>query len=124
MARTGQAEKDLAAFYRDVLPADRAGARRQTYARLADLADEHDIAVVRRNFAVDETYRGRLRRLQIAMSLEGDYPAIRAFVHALETSPEFLVIEDVTLLEGAGPNEPLTVTIQLSTYYSGAPDGA
>jgi hypothetical protein len=124
VARTGQADSDLKTFYRDVLPRDLTGARRLTHARLADLADEHDVAIVRRNYAVDATYRGRLRRLQITMSLEGEYPKIRALVHALEAAPEFLVIEDVTLLEGVAPNEPLTVTIQLSTYYGGEPDGA
>ena len=49
---------------------------------------------------------------------------IRAFLHALETSPEFIVIEDVSLSEGANAGAPLSLAVQLATYYAGAPDGA
>ena len=46
-------------------------------------------------------YRGRLHKLKINMALSGEYRDIRAFLHALETAPEFVVIEDVSLSEGA-----------------------
>jgi len=42
-----------------------------------------------------------LTRLQIQMVLEGTYADMRAFIYQLETSPEFVVIDNVQLAEGA-----------------------
>ena len=61
---------------------------------------------------------------QIDMALEGDYGDIRAFVHALETSAEFIVIEDIRLAEGQAPDAPLSLSMRLSTYFRGDPGGA
>ncbi len=119
LATTEQADKDLARFYVDVLPRDVSAARHQTYAHLAALADEHNLAVTRRTYAIDEAYKGRLQRLQIAMVLTGEYPDVRDFIYALETSPEFVVIEDVSVAEGARLESGLTVNLQLATYFRG-----
>jgi|KBSMisStaDraftv2_1062788.scaffolds.fasta_scaffold104825_3 hypothetical protein len=119
LATTEQADKDLARFYVDVLPRDVSAARHQTYAHLAGLADEHNLVVTRRTYAIDEAYKGRLQRLQIAMVLTGEYPDIRDFIYALETSPEFVVIEGVTVAEGARLESGLTVNLQLATYFRG-----
>lgn len=119
LATTEQADKDLTRFYADVLPQDISAARRQTYAHLAALADEHNLAVTRRTYAIDDAYKGRLQRLQIAMVLTGEYPDVRDFIYALETSPEFVVIEDVSVAEGARLESGLTVNLQLATYFRG-----
>jgi Tfp pilus assembly protein PilO len=124
VAQTDQAGKDLARFYDDMLPRDLAGARRLTYARLASLANDNGLLLARRRFDVDTAYKGRLNRLQIDMALEGDYADIRAFVHALETSAEFIVIEDIGLAEGQAPDAPLSLSMRLSTYFTGDPGGA
>lgn len=121
--RTDLADRDLATFYREVLPRDVAGARRLTYARLADLADAHGLILTRRRFDLDDTYRGRLQRMQIDMALEGDYADIRSFVHELESSPEFIVIENVSLTGGQTPAAPLSLTLRLATYFTGDPGG-
>jgi hypothetical protein len=44
---------------------------------------------------------------------------MRAFIHALETAPEFVVIDNIELGQGADGG-PLSVTLQLSTYYRDA----
>lgn len=124
LGRAEQADADLRRFYRDTLPSNVEGARRMSYAKLASLADHHGLVVERRSYDRDTGHRGRLHKLKIGMALSGEYRDIRAFVHALETSPEFLVIEDVSLSEGARPGAPLSVAVQLATYYAGAPDGA
>ena len=124
LGRAEQADADLRRFYRDTLPSNVEGARRMSYAKLASLADHHGLIVERRSYDRDTGHRGRLHKLKISMALSGEYRDIRAFVHALETSPEFLVIEDVSLSEGARPGAPLSVAVQLATYYAGAPDGA
>lgn len=123
LRRAEQADQDLQRFYRQTLPSGVEGARRMSYAKLATLADHHGLVVERRSYDRDSGYRGRLHKLNIRMSLSGEYPDIRAFLHALETSPEFIVIEDVTLGEGASTGAPLSVSVRLATYYAGEPDG-
>ena len=123
LARTGQAEADLARFYKDVLPPDVAGARRLTYGRLAAMASEHDLTIVTRSYSLDDSYKGRLRRLQIEMSINGEYPDLRDFVYAVETAPEFVVIENVGVGEGGRAQGGLTVALRLATYFRAADDG-
>jgi hypothetical protein len=124
LGRAEQADADLQRFYRDTLPLSIEGARRMSYAKLATLADHHGLVVERRSYDRDTGYRGRLHKLNIRMALSGEYRDIRAFLHALETSREFLVIEDVSLSEGVRPGAPLSVAVELATYYAGEPDGA
>lgn len=123
LAKTGQAESDLARFYTDVLPADISGARRLTYARLASMASEHNLTIVQRSYALDDSYKGRLERLQIEMSINGEYPDIRDFIYAVETAPEFVVIENVGVTEGARAQSGLTVALRLATYFRAGQDG-
>ena len=58
----------------------------------------------------------RLGRLQIRMVLQGDYESFRQFIYELESAPEFVIIDDVTLTQSE-PGKPLTLTLELSTYY-------
>jgi hypothetical protein len=50
------------------------------------------------------------------MALEGSYANVRAFIHQLETAPEFVVVDNIELGQGANGG-PLGVTLHLSTYY-------
>ena len=61
-----------------------------------------------------------LTRLQIRMVLTGTYPDMRTFIYQLETAPEFVVIDNVQLAQGADGGESLVVTLDLSTYYRDA----
>lgn len=120
---TEQASKDLDRFYGDILPADMTVARRQTYEHLATLAREHNLAVARRSYRVDDGYKGRLERLNIGMELTGDYADMRDFIYDLETSPEFVAIEGIALAEDAQQHDSLTLSLSLSTYYRGGDRG-
>ena len=104
-----RAATELATFYKDVLPRDLSGARRMTQLRLAQLARQAGL-----EFERDST----LMRLQITMQLSGSYSEIRAFLHQLEIAPEFVVIDNVALAEGADGGA-LGVTLEMSTYYQG-----
>jgi Tfp pilus assembly protein PilO len=123
VARAEKARGDLQRFYSELLPTGVESARKMTYAKLANLADEHGLTIARRTYDPDESHRGRLKKLSIRMSLTGEYRDIRQFLHALETSPEFIVIEDVSLAEGE-PGAPLSVTVRMATYFAGDADGA
>jgi type II secretory pathway pseudopilin PulG len=124
LSRAEQADRDLRRFYGETLPASVEAARQMSYARLAELADEHGLVIARRNYDLDSRATGALARLQIFMALSGEYPDIRAFIHDLETGSEFLIIETMALSEGAAPGEPLSITVQLATYFSRPAGGA
>jgi len=117
------ADQDLRRFYGDVLPASLAAARRMTYARLADLARETNLLYDRRSFDPDARQKGDLASLRITMDLEGDYRDVREFVYRLESSPEFVVIEEITLDTGADENAPLALSMRLATYFRSGSDG-
>jgi Tfp pilus assembly protein PilO len=111
-----RAAAELATFYKDVLPSDLAGARRLTQLRLAQLARESNLKFVRATFEpVNETKR-TLTQLKIEMVLSGTYGDVRAFIHQLETAPEFVVVDNIELGQGA-EGGALSVTLHLSTYY-------
>ena len=47
---------------------------------------------------------------------QGDYGSVRRFIYELESAPAFVIIDDVTLAQ-TDPTKPLTLSLQLSTYY-------
>lgn len=111
-----RASTELTTFYNEVLPRDLSGARRLTYLRLAQLARESNLRFESGTYTPTDERGSTLTRLKIVLGLAGTYADIRTFIHALETSPEFVVIDNVELAEGAeGGN--LAVTLELSTYY-------
>jgi Tfp pilus assembly protein PilO len=115
---TGKARAStaLTTFYNDVLPHDLSGARRLTYLRLAQLARESNLKFESGSYSPKVERDSTLTRLEIELVLAGSYADIRTFIHALESAPEFVVMDNVELSEGAeGGN--LAVTLQLSTYY-------
>lgn len=115
----------LKRFYKDVLPADLAGARRITYLRLSQLAKQEEVRIERRSYADPDTdAEGRLSRLRITMTIQGDYENVRQFIYQLESGSDFIVIDDVSLAQGTEPNAPLTLTLAISTYYRAEPNGA
>lgn len=117
-----QATVELATFYKDVLPADYAGARRLTYLRLAQLARESGLLLRDYSSQIDTRREtSTLERVRIEINLEGRYDDVRAFLYQLDTAPEFVVIDDVRLREGGGETGGvLDLSMQLSTYYRAA----
>jgi hypothetical protein len=119
-----RADEELNAFYQRVLPADLSAARRMTYASLPALARRTNVRYEQRRSGVDERNdEGRLVRFTIRMVLQCEYASFRNFIFQLESAPEFVIIDDVTLTESSA-NEPLTLTIDLSTYFRLRPRGA
>jgi type IV pilus assembly protein PilO len=120
--RTGRvrADQQLTRFYNEVLPHDQAGARRITYLRLARLADQANLRHERRSFSPEVDEDSALARLDMTITLNGQYRDVRRFIHSLETSPEFIVIEGVSLTQ-AERDEPLSLALKLATYYRPSP---
>ena len=120
--KTGRerADAQLAKFYDQILPQDQAGARRITYLRLARLAEEANLDFERRSVTTNRERESVLERMDMTMVLSGDYRNVRQFLHMLETSPEFVVIEEVSLAQGE-QDAPLTLTLNLATYFRSRP---
>jgi Tfp pilus assembly protein PilO len=112
-----RASQELNTFYTQVLPTDQAGARRLTHLRLAQFARQSNLKQEHETFEPDEKRKGSLARLKITMDLTGSYPAMRNFIYRLESSPEFVVIDNVELTEDTQGENLLKVRLALSTYY-------
>jgi type II secretion system (T2SS) protein M len=112
-----RASTDLETFYKDVLPADIAAARRMTHVRFQQKAREHNVQFQRGATSEEQIRDSSLDRLTVSMTLSGDYDDIRALIYELETSPDFFVIDNMALTEGGVPNAPLTLALEVSTYF-------
>ena len=112
-----RASTELARFYRDVLPQDLAGARRLTHLRLAQLARQANLRYGRVAVEPVTPRNSSLTRLRINMELSGSYDDVRAFIYALETAPEFVVIDNIGLVGERGGEGPLQFNVELSTYF-------
>ena len=115
------ADQELATFYDKVLPADFAAAQRMTYAWVPALARKTNVRYEARHQEIEaakesSSKSAHLGRLKTRVVLQGDYENIRQFVYDLETAPEFVIIDDVSIAQ-TEPNRPLSLTLELSTYY-------
>jgi Tfp pilus assembly protein PilO len=121
-ALTGKerATVELATFYKDVLPADLPGARNLTYLRLNQLARDAGLKLTNLDVERKPERDSTLERLQISLTLEGGYNAIRSFIYQLDTAPEFVVIDDVSLTDDIGVQQAHRLSMRLSTFYSKA----
>lgn len=124
VAGKAQAEEELSAFYKKVLPPSVSAARSLTYVPVVEIARRNDVNYVNRVYEDPQDVNPEsgqklgtsLKRLTTRVVLQGDYESIRAFIYELEQAPQFVVIDQVTLLE-AEEGEPVTLTVTLSTYY-------
>jgi Tfp pilus assembly protein PilO len=118
-----RADEELSAFYEKVLPADLAAARRLTYASLPALARRTNVKYEERRTEIEDAEKdSRLGHLRIRMVLKSDYEDFRDFIYQLESAPEFVILDDVTLAESEATG-PLTITLNLSTYFRLKPNG-
>jgi len=119
-----QADAELAKFYSEVLPPDLSGARRITFLPLDQLAAQSNLRVERLNTERSTVRDSQLRKLSQVAVLTGEYRDIRRFIHRLETAPEFIILENVTLAQSEqDTSRGITVTVQVATYYRAGGDG-
>lgn len=112
-----QATRDLERFYSEVLPADFAAAQRITHSKLSLMARAQDVQF-RQGSAKPVAERGSaLERLIVSYALSGEWDDVQQFIHAVETLPEFIVIDNVTLAEAGEGDAPLSLTLEVSTFY-------
>jgi Tfp pilus assembly protein PilO len=114
-----RAAKELDTFYSKVLAQDLSGARRLTYGRVQRLAQEHKLEYQGSRYEPLEERQSTLTKLKVNVELTGTYNNMRSFIHAIESAPQFVVIENISLAEGSNEGS-LRLAMDLSTYYRSA----
>jgi Tfp pilus assembly protein PilO len=124
VAGTTRADQELQTFYGKILPTDFPSARRLTYTTLPDLAKKANVHLLERRSEIDDQNLKKtgLVRLAIQVRLEGSYENFRQFLYALESAPEFVIVDNVAI-EQADAAKPLSFAVELSTYYRPGADG-
>ena len=114
-----QADVALQKFYKDVLPASQSAARTLTYARLAQVAEQSNVRLEQGANSVEREKGSTLSKSLTIYTLTGDYRNVRRFIYALETIPEFIVLENITLTspgeQAAG--RTLGMSLEIATYF-------
>lgn len=119
-----QADEELAQFYQEVLPPDLSSARRMMYLPLEQLAAQTNLRGARSTQEPTRIRDSSLYKLTGTAVLTGDYRNIRQFIHRLETAPEFIILENVSLAQSENDQaRGITVTVQVATYYRAGGDG-
>jgi type IV pilus assembly protein PilO len=118
---TGKAQADsaLQKFYKDVLPASQGAARGLTYTRLAQLARQANVKLEHGSNGVSHAKGSSLSKLTTTYTLTGDYRDVRRFIYSLETAPEFIVLENVSLTSAGEQvqSRSLTMSLDIATYF-------
>ena len=112
-----RADQELSTFFDKVLPADLPSARRLTYASLPSLAKKSNVRLMDRRFEVEKLEKNaRLGLLKVHTVWQCNYESFREFIYALESASPFVIIDDVSLAQSE-PDKPLTLIMELSTYF-------
>jgi type IV pilus assembly protein PilO len=122
-----QADSALQTFYKDVLPVHQAIARKLTYTRLAQLAKQANVKLEHGTNAVTREKGSELSKLTTTYTLTGDYRDVRRFIYSLETAPEFIILENVSLTSSSGEqqqNRGLSMNLEIATYFRSGDVGA
>ena len=114
-----RATQELETFYSKRLAPDLSQARRLTYGRVQRLAQEHHLAYQGSRYEQVDERNSTLTKLKTNVELTGNYSNMRSFIYALETAPQFVVIENISLAEGSNAGA-LRLGMDLSTYFRSA----
>jgi hypothetical protein len=119
-----RADQELSTFFDRVLPADQSAAVRLTYASLPAVAKRANVTLLGRRFEVESLLKreAQFGRLRIAVALQCDYRGFRRFIYDLESAPEFVILDDVTLAQTEA-DRPLTLELEISAYFRLGADG-
>ena len=100
-----------------MLPADLPSARRLTYTTLPSLAKKTNVKMLDRRFEIAKLEKNtRVGLLKVHTAWQCDYESFRQFIYALESASPFVIIDDVSLVQ-SDPTKPLTLVMELSTYF-------
>jgi hypothetical protein len=117
VAGKSRADEELRTFYDKVVPADYSTARRMTSTLVPALTRKANVKYEQARYEIIAPDKNsRLGHLRVRIVLQGSYEGVRRFIYALETAPQFVIIDELALAQNDA-NKPLTLTLGLSTYY-------
>jgi len=116
------ADAELKKFYGDVLPVDQSQARRVVF-RIEEMARKANLTTGRASTKESQPRDSTLGKLTVGQTLVGPYRSLRQFIYDLETSPDFLILENVSLAQGAQGSNALTMNVVVATYHQAGGDG-
>ncbi len=114
------ADNDLRRFYHEVLPRDLTTAQKTLNLWVTEAARDAGLEFQGSQFDWGEVRDSALSRAFSRITLQGSYPSIRRFLHAVETAEEFVVVESVELVQQANQGAAsgaLEVSLVVSTYF-------
>jgi Tfp pilus assembly protein PilO len=121
-----RADVELKKFYGEILPANASAARR-LISTLERSANESGLTFERTQLEEAAIKDSKLERMSGKVTLVGDYANIRKFLYAIETAPEFVIVDRVALEQAADAKSAsggrLVVTLDVATYYLAASAG-
>jgi hypothetical protein len=91
----------LSAFERDHTP-PRRQAFSQAHKLVQRVTDQAGAQLVSVGYKLDSSASGPLQRLGLVINVEGPFPALLKFAHALETASDFILIRGFTFTPGDG----------------------
>jgi len=107
-----EAGERLASFKRDHAPP-----RRQGFSQAAKLVrgatEQSETQLTSVAYKLDNSAAGPLQRLGLLIKVEGSFPALLKFAHALETAGDFIVIRSFIITSGEGGELGLRLTADL-----------
>ena len=123
---SAQAAKDLDRFYKEILPRDLAAAQWTTQLWLATVARNNGVMFQQSTDRHAEVRDSTLTKVTSEATLSGTYRDIRKFLYALESAPQFVIIEEVQLGDtGTSAQQnargELEIAIKASTYFVRTP---
>ena len=108
-AKLPNAREELAAFARDHIPSRRQGFSRG--ARLVRrLSEQAGLELSSVSYRLDTNREKPLERLGVELNVEGNFPDLVKFTHALETASDMIVLRDFTFAPGESGQVGLHLT--------------
>ena len=82
-----------------------------------DIAAKYNINVDAISYPRESFPKDKVTKLSAVMPLTGSYESLREFIHTIEKSPSFIVIESIQLANSKEGGVILGLNITLSTYF-------
>ncbi len=121
---TRGADADLRALYETILPQGFDGAVQVTGFWLNRVAERTGVRFERGQYDPEMLEDSSLERMTAQATLSGGYDGVRRFLHAVESAPEFVIIDRVELAQPNDENEDsLELLLDVSTYYRARESG-
>lgn len=121
---TRGADEDLRALYETILPQGFDSAVQVTGFWLNRVAEREGVRFERGQYDPERLEDSALERMTAQATLSGGYDGVRRFLHAVESAPEFVIIDRIELAQPNDQNEgSLELLLDVSTYYRARESG-